>query len=452
MSTINLAPSSPSTPARQFTDAARIAGTVRFSELASENVGWLWPDRIPLGRITLLVSDPGLGKSLLALDIAARVSTGRPWPDHKAATVGRGDRRDQEGESGRRGEGEELLSSSQPTSPPPTLPTSPSSVLLLTAEDDFADTVRPRLEAHGADCNRIIGIASVPGDKSQDAPRSFALNRDISRLRNLLEAMPDCRLVVIDPISAYLGSSNTDVHLLLHALTTIARERGVAVLIVSQLRKKDGALVYRTMGNLAFIAASRASWAICKDPLQENKRLLLPIKNNLASQVAGLAYTIETGLDPRAPTIRWSPEPVTESVDFAIAAARAAGRPDVERQHAMKWLKARLAKSPIRASDAREEGEVQGINFATLRRAYREIGGVTVRKGRYPLHYWYWTLPGAAAQNPGGEFCAAGDVYDELADFFEPFIRHAKKTSPQSACSTTQTSPASSPQPPAPDT
>src|SRR6476661_2421328 len=88
------------TPADQLARAERVAGAMRFSELAPQKVRWLWPDRIPLGRITLLVSDPGLGKSLLALDIAARVSTGAPWPD-------------QEGESGRRGEGEE------PSSAPP---------------------------------------------------------------------------------------------------------------------------------------------------------------------------------------------------------------------------------------------------------------------------------------------------------------------------------------------
>ncbi len=399
MNTTNLAPPCAFvTPADQLARAKDVAGAVRFSELAPQKVRWLWPDRIPLGRITLLVGDPGLGKSLLALDIAARVSRGAPWPDEPVKS-----------------EETRVKSQNSPSgSPLLTLDSRPpSSVLLLTAEDDFADTVRPRLEALGADCDRILGIATVPGDKLQDVPRSFALNRDLSRLRNLVEAMPDCRLVVIDPISAYLGNSNSDVGALLLALTTIARERDIAVLIVSHFRQKDGATICRTIGSVAFVAASRASWAICKDPLSENKRLFMPVKNNLAPDVTGLAYTIETSPGQRVPTIRWSPEPVTHSLDFAIAAARAACRPDVERQDAIKWLKERLTKSPIRASDSREEGEVQGINYATLRRAYREIGGVTVRKGKFPLNYWYWTLPGATAQNPGEELCAA----DGWSDF-----------------------------------
>src|SRR6476619_2972464 len=84
MNTTNLAPPCPFiTPADQLARAKSVAGAVRFSELAPQKVRWLWPDRIPLGRIPLLVSDPGLGKSLLTLDIAARVSRGAPWPDQE---------------------------------------------------------------------------------------------------------------------------------------------------------------------------------------------------------------------------------------------------------------------------------------------------------------------------------------------------------------------------------
>src|SRR6188768_1657411 len=88
MNTTNLAPPCPLVkPEEHLARAERVAGAVRFSELAPQKVRWLWPDRIPLGRITLLVSDPGLGKSLLALDVAARVSTGAPWPDEPVNAV-----------------------------------------------------------------------------------------------------------------------------------------------------------------------------------------------------------------------------------------------------------------------------------------------------------------------------------------------------------------------------
>jgi putative DNA primase/helicase len=401
------------TPADQLARAERVAGAVRFSELVPQKVRWLWPDRIPLGRITLLVSDPGLGKSLLTLDIAARVSRGAPWPDANDET---------------RMTNDETSDHSSLDIRHSSFANSPASVLLLTAEDDFADTVRPRLEALGADCDRILGIATVPGNDPQDVPRAFALTRDIARLRDLLVAMPDCRLIVIDPISAYLGRtnehSNSDIQSLLLGLTTIARERDIAILAVSHLRKKDGAAIYRPMGSLAFVAASRAGWAICKDPVDPSKRLFLPVKNNLAPHITGLAYKIETSPDHRAPIIHWSPEPVTDSVEFAIHAARAAGRPDEERQYAIKWLTERLTKSPHKASDIREAAEVQGITYGTLRRAFRDIGGDAVRRGTFPIFNWYWSLPGRAAQNPGGELCASTDNFDEFADSFKPWMPH----------------------------
>jgi len=97
--------------------------------------------------------------------------------------------------------------------------------------------------------------------------------------------------------------------------------------------------------------------------------------------------------------------------------ARTAGRPDEERQYAIKWLKERLAKSPHKASDIREEAEVQGISYGTLRRAFREIEGIAVRKGTFPIFDWYWSLPGRAAQNPGGEYCAVRNTADFIPNF-----------------------------------
>ena len=396
------------TPADRLASNVRRAGAVRLTDVQPTDIRWLWPDRIPLGRITLLVSDPGLGKSLLTLDIAARVSTAAPWPDE----VGPPSRGGLE-------TADNVEASSAARLAAPT-----GSVLLLTAEDDFADTVRPRLEALGADCDRILGIAAVPGDNPQDVPRALALSRDLARLRNLLAAVPDCRLIVIDPISAYLGStnehSNADIQSLLLGLTTLARERDLAVLVVSHLRKKEGAAIYRTMGSLAFVAASRAVWAICKDPDNEQKRLFVPVKNNLAPTACGLAFVIEShdGL----PRIRWSPEPVTHSVDFAIAAARAAGRPNDERQHAMNWLRERISDRSRAMRELREEADAHGIGYGTLRRAFREIGGQSVRRGPFPFGEWHWKLPGVDAQNPDGQFCAPTDFADQFADLFKPWL------------------------------
>ncbi len=294
-----------------------------------------------------------------------------------------------------------------PISPSPHLPLSPSSVLLLTAEDDLADTVRPRLEALGADCDKILAISSVPGENANDVPRAFALNRDLARLKILLRAIPDCRLLVIDPVSAYLGGANeqanADVQSVLTALATLVRDRELAVIIVSHLRKKEGAAIYRTMGSLAFVAAARAAWIVCKDPADPNNRFLLPLKNNLAPDVTGLAFTVEASGETRTPVIRWSPEPMNLSVDTHFASVRATGRPDDERQHTIEWLRERLSNGSRATRDLRDEAEANGISYGTLRRAFRALGAEAKRVGPFPFGEWHWKLPGVdAAKCRGG--------------------------------------------------
>jgi putative DNA primase/helicase len=393
-------------PTPNFPRAAHIAGAVRLADVKPENTRWLWPGRIPLGRVTLLVSDPGLGKSLLTLDIAAAVSTAAPWPDEQ-----RGAWSKEHGEKA-------------PT-PNPVLH-APSSVLLLTAEDDLADTVRPRLEATGANCERILAISNVPGENAKDVPRAFALNRDLARLNNLLDALPDCRLLIIDPISAFLGGTNehanADVRTLLAALATIARERGIAVIVVSHLRKKEGAAIHRTMGSLAFVAAARAAWIICKDPADPNKRLFLPLKNNLAPDVTGLAFTIETSPDGRTPLIRWLPDSENVTADMVVGNARSAGRPDDERQHAINWLQERLAKGARPVRDLKQESDAHGISYYTLRRAFRALGGQAVRQGTFPFAPWYWKLPGIDDQNTGGEFWSPIGFPDDFAELCKQWL------------------------------
>jgi hypothetical protein len=111
---------------------------------------------------------------------------------------------------------------------------------------------------------------------------------------------------------------------------------------------------------------------------------------------------------------------VTQSVDFAMALARAAGRPDEARQYATKWLTERLAIKPRRASDIRVEAEVQGIAYTTLRRAFREMGGKADRRGDFPFTYWCWSLPGVTVQNTRGEFWTEEDEWFQTMTLTEP--------------------------------
>ena len=331
---------------------------VRLADVQPEQVEWLWPGRIAVGKVTLLAGDPGLGKSLATLDIAARVSTGKCWPDNRWEE--------------------------QPV----------GGVVLLSAEDDLGDTIRPRLDSHGADVSRIVALKSIQGaDVDGDYKRSFDLGRDLEHLRSAIGSVANCRLVVVDPISAYLGKTdshkNSDVRSILLPLADLAAESRVAILAVSHLRKGEGAPIYRTMGSLAFVAAARSCWVVTKDSANPRRRLLLPTKINLAPDSQGLAFAIESHGPDGSPIVCWEAEPVTVSADEAMSPKRGPA-PDV-RQEAADWLREQLAAGAMPAKDVAELGDDAGFSKRTLQRAYRDMGGKPSREGfGGPIH---WSLP-----------------------------------------------------------
>jgi hypothetical protein len=220
---------------------------------------------------------------------------------------------------------------------------------------------------------------------------------------------------VIDPITAYLDTSENSgisVRRLLKPLAALARERQLAIIAVSHLRKKDGTVLYRTNGSLAFVNAARSAWLATRHPEDRSRRLMLPIKNNLANDATGLEFAIQDrdavncdiaaangeSLTGSRPTIRWSLEPATISADQAIA--RPNGRPPTDRDDAARWLRQALASGARPFDLIRNEAVANGYQLITLRRAFRQLGGEAVRLGFGPLGEWFWRLPGIGDQNP----------------------------------------------------
>ena len=195
-----------------FDAALRRAGAIRVPKIghlfaAAETLA---NGRLPRGKLAILDGDPGLGKSTCALDLAARVTLGALMPDGSSADLD-----------------------------------GPAGVVIMTAEDGLGDTVRPRLEAAGADLERVHIVHAIrdgfnsAGDELQ---RAFSLKEDVQRLEAVLQEIGDVRLIVIDPISAYIGSgtdshNNAEVRTLLSPLGAMAARRGVAVIAVSHLNK-----------------------------------------------------------------------------------------------------------------------------------------------------------------------------------------------------------------------
>jgi len=341
---------------------------LRMADVQPEPIQWLWPGRVPLGKLTLLAGDPGLGKSLITLDWAARVSLGRLWPDGA--------------ESGGRG-----------------------SVVILSAEDDPSDTIAPRLHAANADLSQIILLRAMEwfdNETKSRTTRPFSLERDLPALGEAAEKLPDCRLVIIDPIDAYTGRTdshkNAEVRGLLAPLAELAARLRLAVVGIMHLTKRDAPALYRASGSLAFVAAARAVWAVARDKQDRNRRLFVPVKCNLAPDHSGLAFAVveSDGL----PVVAWAPEAVEIDADEALAQAD-----DESGEHgdAAQWLRETLADGPLAAEEMQRLAKQAGHAWRTVKRAKKLARVESYRDGFGRGATWLWRLREQPTTDPEEE-------------------------------------------------
>jgi hypothetical protein len=317
-------------------------------------VEWLWPGRIPLGRLTLIAGDPGIGKSLVAVDLAARLSRGAAWPDD------------------------------------PECPQPPAGAVIFSLEDDLRDTILPRLERAGADLGRTFaceGVYNRPPFKDLKYKRRFRVPDDIRSLRRALKELWPVRLVVIDPITAYCGKGDgpgaSVVHSMLWPLAELAAEYNVAVVCTTHLRSSGRKALYRAAGSLSFTTAARAVWGIMRHPHEAAKRVMLPVKMNLAPDITGLGFRIdETG------AVVWDREPVRLTADGALEAEHDGSK----FAEATQFLRVALADGPRSAREVIAEAGERGISKATLRRARVELGVVIDTTGACEKGRSKWSL------------------------------------------------------------
>jgi len=328
-----------------------------LADIEPEPISWLWPGKIALGKVSLIAGDPGLGKSIITAALAAIVTRGSTWPVDKT-------------------------------------PCPQGGVIMLSAEDDPGDTIRPRLDAVDADVDHVFILTAIQ-DMNNDGElveRGFCLDRDIDQLDRLLAAKPDIRLVSVDPVTAYMGRTdshnNSEVRAVLARLATIAARHKVAVVVVTHLNKSAQLnAMYRATGSLAFVAAARAVFAVTKDPAEPDRRLLLPIKNNLGDDRTGYAYQLVTA-DNGAPVLAWEPDPVETTLE-EIAQAVTEHKPRPVEQ-AVAWLKSLLAAGPVLRNEIEEKAKADGHSWRSVERAKKDAG-IAAHK-RFDKK-WEWSSP-----------------------------------------------------------
>lgn len=357
------APPPPSDPARTY-HGLHIS---TVADVQAVKLNWLWPQRFAMGKVSIIAGDPGLGKSQLSNFIIAAVTNGGEWPN--------GEGRAEQGD-----------------------------VIMLSCEDDLADTIRPRLEAAGADLRRVHVISAVAGEGGRR--RGFNLGDDVAKLEEALEELGTrAKVIVIDPITAYMpkgidSDKATAVRDALNPVQDLAARFGVAIICVSHPPKgaAAGKAINAVIGSQAYVAATRATWFVTKDPDDESRRLMLQVKNNLGN-ARGLAFRIATRSLPtgEAPLVVFEPGYVDTSADDAIKGnpqPKGLGRSLADK--ARLFLHHELAAGPQRAADlVAKAAELHGIPERTLQRAADDIHLVKRKDGMQGG--WMWGFPIAPA-------------------------------------------------------
>jgi energy-coupling factor transporter ATP-binding protein EcfA2 len=323
--------------------------TVTFETVVKESISWLWEGRIPRGMLTLLVGDPGLGKSLLTALLAGWVS--------KAG----GD------------------------------------VLLLSAEDHKAATIRPRLEAVGADLARVHALEV----RREGIEEGIALPDDGAELQRIAEERA-AKLVIVDPLMAHLPESvnswrDQSVRRALAPLHRLAEDLRCAVVIVAHLNKAKGAdATHRTGGSIAIPAAVRSALLLARDPQDPepesgSQRVLAHFKCNVAPLADTLTADIEEvklggGYDaPRFGIVGTSAVSAADLLDAPTDEAR------TERDEAIEFLEAELGEGPRPTQEIKNAARAAAISDRTLARAKADLGIKSTKDGLNGG--WRWRLP-----------------------------------------------------------
>ena len=333
------------------------------AEIAPEKIEWLWLGRLARGKHTCIAGEPGTGKSQLSISIVAAVTTGGKWPC---------------------GEGRAPL----------------ANAIILSAEDGAADTIVPRLLAAGADLNRVHVVSAVRN--ADDSRRALNLQTDLAPLEKKIAEVRNVALVVVDPVSSYLGKTdshkNSEVRGVLEPLSEMAERTRVAILSVTHFSKAGAnnttKALDRFIGSIAFTGAPRAAFAVIEDAEHEERRLFLHAKNNLTRAPQGLAFRLEQCLIEGgiiASRVVWDAEPVRITANEALAADAEGAKGGTAKAEATEFLENLLANGPIPVSEIKDQADGAGLKWATVRRAQKALGikpSKTAMEGG-----WAWQLP-----------------------------------------------------------
>lgn len=313
-----------------------------LSDVEAATVEWLWEPLIPFGMVTIVEGDPGIGKSFLMMHLAALVSTGGKLPNGQRLDKGR--------------------------------------VLIISAEDDAAYTVRPRIDAMGGDPERIRYLAeySAFDDKGLAALRTEVLEHEPS-------------LIIIDPLFAFVPSASdmykpNEIRALLAQLAEVASEAEAAMIVVRHLRKSSATkAIYQGIGSIDVIGAARSALLVGIHPEDIDLRVVAHLKHNIAPRGDSWLYELDAKVEGQMPVLRWRGKSNLTVEDLLGAAPSNQSAVDA----AMSFLREALKDGPKPAKEVSDKAGAAGHAERTIQRAKDAIG----IKSKKHKDGWLWSLP-----------------------------------------------------------
>lgn len=309
-----------------------------YDNIEEKNVDWLWYPYIPFGKLTLVEGDPGEGKSTLMLKIASLLSTGSLLPSSKTYM-------------------------------------NPITVIYQCAEDDIADTIKPRLIQAGADCSRIAYI--VDDD--------YSLCIDDRRIEETIKKT-NAKMLILDPFQAYLSkdadmSNASKMRGLLGKLAYIAALYDCAVVMIGHMNKSGrGKDLYRGLGSIDIPAIARSVLMVTRDDDDPTLRYLVQIKSSLAreGEVIGFRFQSSGG-------IKWvgNDEIRLKREDFLRDPSYS------KSEEIVAFLFHILKESPVPSADIFNQLSYYSVSERTIYKIKKAMMIKSFKKD----NVWYWRLP-----------------------------------------------------------
>ena len=312
-----------------------------YSSVSTKVVDWLWYPYIPYGKLTILQGDPGCGKSTFIIDIIASVTTGKPLPNG--------------------------------------IVIEPHNVIYQCSEDGLADTIKPRLVAAGADCNKVAYI-------NEDI---FGFSIDDEIVRDTIIKLR-ARLMVIDPFQAYLGdadlSNAMSMRKVLRRLSMWASQYDCAVVLVGHLNKKSSSKeLYRGLGSIDVAAAARSVLQLDVDEENEDYRVLRHVKSSLASKGADICFELS-----KKGTVAWKEnESMFNNLEENHTETETAAIVTSKQEKAANRIKELLANGPVESTNVLIQLQNMDIGKRTITDVKRILG----IKSKKIDGVWYWVMP-----------------------------------------------------------